>query len=325
MSVVTAIFILFHSANIWAHECRLGTNSDLIDLQKFSSSLKKVSLGKKIELDSNLIQPWRSNAALPCGGEFLATYQQGDKELYFLAVNHLSEETKVSSSELSFIEKVILQAKPRSVLVEIASSSNPQMSGDDIENMAASCTKGDKFTCSEGVFAAISANRAGAKIVAGEPSPSALFPALLKTYTLSDLYAFSSVRALVTLQRSGVPADKWPDAMMNEVRKEITEANGPWSYEDFRSWWKNSVSQEMNLSRITPSLLEPRNDSGSNKVQKIAASADFARESILLKQTQDLLNSNSPTMVVYGTSHFYKQQKALESSLGPPKITCLKQ
>ncbi len=272
------------------------------------------SPGHALELDSSLIRPWNQTAQLPCKPPFRATFKKNGKEFSFLAVDHLEGAVSASAPELEIIREQIQRFSPNRLLIEFDSNGNV-LPKDVIEKALANpCFKDSKFICGESIYAAWIASRMSppASVLGAEPTPQNLDAALKGKVSDEDLKLYNAVMVMISMRRDSIPQSEWP--------KVFAERNRGLSFQEAQDLLKQKIGKS--AFEVQPHWIEPRSGAGATPIQRTAAQVDGAREPEIVKKVEESIRSNARTMMVYGSSHYFKQTPALEKAFGSPAIEC---
>ncbi len=275
-------------------------------------------------LDPSLLQQWNRHAKLPCRAPFLATFKKDGKEITFLAVNHIEGPVKASESELSLVAQQVKQIGPSGILIEMDTGGG-NLSREYLRSIYSNCIDKDgKFFCGEASYAALTAGRenANAAVLGGEPSRSALQTELGKKLSREDHLAFESLKTVISMKREGLPATEWSKVFNQRLKNNLSSfSTDEWSYEKFSTWLRKNMG--VSIDRVEDQWMEPRSDAGASRMQKIAAQVGQIREPMILSAAERLINGSTKTMIVYGSSHYFKQLPAYEKAFGRPEVECL--
>ncbi len=272
----------------------------------------------QVSFDRALLRKWDQSSKLPCAPPFKAFYKKEDKEFTFIAVDHISKPVEPENSDLKIIKNELEKIQPKGVLIESETGGvmpDQAFTPDRVSH----CYQGKAFICGETRYSANVAHQLGAAVVGGEPGSQEMNQALSEVLKREDLLAFNSTQKILTLKRQGVPSQQWEKEFNDELKDDIQFTPIEWSYVKFKKWLKDNLNRE--TSDVDQSWMNP---SGTNPIQKIANKVDEIREPFILKASENLVNKYNPSVMVYGTAHFYKQSPSLERAFGPPKFECLK-
>jgi hypothetical protein len=132
--------------------------------------------------------------------------------------------------------------------------------------------------------------------------------------------AFASTRAILTLKRTGVPEPEWPASFLHLVRDDLDVSDTEWSLVKYSSWLKANLNSEP--AQVSPSWIEPVSENHANKLHKIAVDIDLVREKKILAAANELTETKKKILIIYGSSHFFKESDAYLHAFGKPQIEC---
>lgn len=278
-----------------------------------------------LHLDPALLTDWQQGQRPPCAEPFLATFRKNGMELRYLAVSHVNPPLQIQGSDLEILERETKAFKPKRLVLEMASYPDAFIPPEDAAGMASGCFQGGDFHCGESQFLLDLAGKNGLGVIAAEPDSPRLFSGLAKVFSLEEIYAFESTRAMHTLRLDpSIRAEDRPEKFMALIRQSISDERGGWSYEKYQAWLKQNLGPDFTAEKAELRWLEPRNDSGASLLNRMSYAADKIRDANVLSSIEKSLNETGRTMVVYGSSHFIRERKALEQALGPAEIRCLR-
>lgn len=160
-----------------------------------------------------------------------------------------------------------------------------------------------------------------AEVQGGEPVPPALNEAILKTEPKTNLLAYRSTQAVLSFKRQGLPASEWEKKFAEQLERNAISKNDVWSFAQYTEWTQKNLKSSH--EQVEDHWIEPRNDGTASALQKIAFNVDAVREPLILNTAEQAINQHDKTMIIYGSSHFFKQAPAYEEAFGAPQIECL--
>lgn len=311
------LFFLFYyfSHIVTAQTC--GVEHPTLSSLHISSNNILIDAGV-VRLDKGELRSWGRDSRLPCPGMFRAIYRRAEKRVTYLAVNHLKGRVDFGHPTLAMIRRQIAETSPQAIMAEIGPPGRyPKGAATTISD---SCLASGEWICGESAYTAYIGGQQDASLWGGETG----FEEIAQSASgieKSDLAPFESTRLLIGLKRSGVPPEAWRqefDRKMNQsILPELVEG---WSFDSYRNWLQ--LNQQMTPGQVESGWIEPLQE-GELRLQQISYSFDQLREPLVLEQVQNTINDGDSSLLVYGSSHFYKQALALETALGNPKIECL--
>lgn len=236
-----------------------------------------------------------------------------------MAVGHLAEPMK--PSDIPAIAAEIESYRPDGLLVEMNTDGKP-LSRSSLRALSSDCLTDGKFRCGESVFAATVGGRYKARVLGGEPALPTFEAGLSAILTSEERLVLASVKALLMLKRKGIPEEQWASDFMPELNQALPKGDtAAWSFSKFEDWLKKYL--KVSPAQVDSRWIEPRSDAGASATQRIAAKAERVREPMILNAAESLIRRSQRTLIVYGSSHFFKLGAAFEAAFGAVKIDCL--
>lgn len=232
-------------------------------------------------LDADSILPWSGQAKYECGPPFKATYKTGNKEITFVAVEHIDSPATFDDPRLKTISNLIEQLRPEVLVLETATKG--VTSPGAFFGFSANCVKDNKFLCGEAAYANSVASQIGAMVQGGEAIPGELNQEILKMEeNKSNLLIYRSTQAVLSFQRRGIPIDEWEKNFSDEIQKNGIPKNDIWTFAEYENWTNEFLKSSP--KKVETSWLEPKNDQSASEVQKISYKVEQAREPMILKK-----------------------------------------
>lgn len=155
----------------------------------------------------------------------------------FVATDHPAGPVGEDDPNFRVIRAALADGAPSAVLIEM-NTGGSFFKREAIRRMVGSptCKSGGKFTCGEGAYAAGLAEARGARVLGGEGRLQDFSSRLVEKFSREDLLAFASLRAALTLQRNGAPADAWPASFRALVAGDLDLAADEGSLDFFERW-----------------------------------------------------------------------------------------
>lgn len=277
--------------------------------------------GIAISLDPKLMKDWTGGASLPCPHSFTATYSKGGKSFVFLAASHVWAPTSESDPRLKIIKNEIESFKPGGVVIERPVSPGT-FSVNRLKQEKERCQTPDgKVTCGEPTYAGIIAGGLRATVVGGEKLPTERNADLVKHLGREEVLVYNTILILSSMREKGASVTERRLALKSPLNREMLFNDREWSYAKFDAWLVKNIGAK--ADDVQTFWIEPRNDQTATATQKIAYQYDAIREPQIVAATEGVINSNTKSMIIYGSGHFVKQAAIYEKVFGAPRIQCL--
>lgn len=270
-------------------------------------------------IDPALVQPLsEANAELIRPHPYLAHFQKGELNLYYVAARH---ESGVDSKTCGVIRRAFEAYPIRRVIVEGCSNGTRELSRRRVEEIQRE-SAGDSGKPDEADYATILGARVKARTVCGEPSVRWQLKALQAAgYREEDYFGFAFVRLLPAYRAQGRLAKEKPEDLHAETiawrREELGAADGePPDYAAFLRWYRDKTGNAFDPSGVEEAATAP--DSGGSVLQRISDVTDQARNRFLARLISRELTRYKNVLVVYGNGHHAAQRRALVAAMGEP-------
>lgn len=266
--------------------------------------------------DLSLIRPFSKEAgAEKPAAPYAALFQQQENQLCFVAAKHGAPET------LEAVRQVFDDFKPEIVIVEGVSGATPP--AEYLERVRKQSLDGFKQG-GEGALATMLAAERGINFIPGEPTDEEVHQSILQQGKITeDLLGW---HAALMLQQKNRGAILKPQDVPQAIQKALdsyTKRLGlkpSFGFHEFCAWYEQRMGKKFNPEAILKDDMSPGNSKNANFLQKIMHATDQAREPHILKTIAEQLSKHKRVLVVYGASHFIKQEAVLTKMLGRPKI-----
>lgn len=276
-----------------------------------------------IKIDPNLLLNWTAASADVSTAKSPALYRfkYANKSLRYLAARHSSDS---NSDTFQIIKDAFKKSPPTIVIVE----GFPTSLGFNSKQILASVSPDfgkESYTAGEPAYTIELASRDGVDFVGGEPDDHELFKIISSAgFSADDLIAYSFVRQIPQSIRAGNTNQA---AIADDFRKyaswKIQSFGLPFSFsisfEKFKNWYEKNQGKIFDPLKIENGESSPITD-GKLFTQKIAAADLRARDEHIIDVISDCLNSHSDVLIVYGSSHYRIEHRAIEASLGPAQM-----
>jgi hypothetical protein len=283
-----------------------------------TKEIKKNFDQKPISIDSNLLIPW--NEALQdvttVQSPALYEFKDQDKVLWYLASQHSN---RIEQPVFIYIDSVI-RRKPDVIIVE-GFETDLGLSPKAISESALQGIDNGFYPSGEPSYAIDQAIKNNIPFVGGEPNDKYIYQQTLKAgYSANDLLSFNFVRRLPQINRSGeLQKNKLEKIYANYIKVKAQDFGykGPTlSFKNFKQWYRKNQGKSFNLEaggRSETALIE-----GPYDTQKISLEVTKIRDMGVLKTISDMMNKYKKVLIIYGSSHYRVEHKAIKASLGEP-------
>lgn len=157
----------------------------------------------------------------------------------------------------------------------------------------------------------------------GEPSDKKIYDDLVqKGYRAHDIVGFYFVRRIPQEQRSQKVNDLRALAKIfisysQEKVKNLELADFSFSFVEFKEWYRSKQGRELSLESGGRGETAPVD--GPYFTQKMSRIITTIRDQHILSTIEEKLNTYDHVLIVYGSSHYRIQHRALKKALGAPK------
>lgn len=248
----------------------------------------------------------------------LYEFKKGPVELLYLASNHV---TDPKSETFRLIEYAFAKKSFRLIIVEGFETSLGQ-SPVEIKNAILSGNTKDFYPNGEPSYAVELAVRNGIPFIGGEPNDKQIFLSVKSGgYSVEDLIGFNFVRRIPQLRRQRKVIDmatlesefKW---YSKAKAKDFGVEDLTFNFEAFKKWY--SSKQGKNLSLESGEKGETAPMDGPYFTQKLSKIITTARDENIVNTITTMLSTHQKVLIIYGSSHYRIEHKALKNALGEP-------
>ena len=304
---INTTFIYLLSAILYLTGCTTVTETDItIDETKV--------IGYQFELEDkkSMEQP------------YVARFTKGDKQLLYVLSKHVSEveyPKVVEDPTIVTIDQIFKSFKPQVVIVE-GIPTGAKMSPRSMAKHAEICKSREFRRCGESFYAIDQAIMSDAEFVGGEPTEREIIEFVAKSgYSPKDLLAFYVVRQIPQMKRrSDFDPESFPakcEKFMGRYRKRLG-IKGVFGYPQFKEWYSKHMPEPKSFLDIENNDPAPHGGTSATYIQKISHQVGIARDRVILKRIESMLNQFDRVLIVYGGSHYLLQEGALKQALGKP-------
>jgi hypothetical protein len=273
---------------------------------------------------SALIDPFEHGLEarrFPRAKPFVAVYGQDGKKLGFVAAVHSVDP---ASPTFGMVQAAFAHLSPKLVIIEgfpTAFGLNP----DRIMQMVlkADAKGADTWARGEGGFAAASALRASVPFEGGDPTDKELLADLMaRGFPARDVMFTEMLKVLAEEARAKLfpaPHGKAFESAFVDWAKSLSHSFGqpqP-STDDFRTWYLQTFGLSLHFDEQWTEQADPV---GTGLSARIAREQSLLRDNHLYQLMIRRLDTESSVVVVFGASHLASLWRALEASLGMPKL-----
>lgn len=272
-----------------------------------------------INIDSKLLIPWgealkdRSTADSPALYEFILK----NKTFWYLASRHSN---KSDQPVFKYINKVV-DKKPDVIIVE-GFQSDLGLSPKEISDFVLQGIKDGFYPAGEPSYAIEQAVKNNIPYIGGEPNDKFILQEILKAgYTANDLLSFNFVRRIPQINRSGeLEKNKIEDIYENYINNKAQDFDykgNTLNFIKFKEWYLKNQGKKFSLAAGEKGETAPIQ--GPYFTQKISLEVTRIRDSNILQVISDMMNKYDKVFIIYGSSHYRVEHKAIKAILGQPK------
>jgi hypothetical protein len=276
--------------------------------------------------DTSLVQPYRfeMEKERQLQVPYAAKYHQAGKQLWYLAVSHLSSKESANLLEhptTKAIQWAVSELQPQVIVVE-GITTGDEISPKSVLNYADKCAASSyQDGCGESFFAINKAREIGADYISGEPAEPRLRDEIMASgYSIEDILGFYLVRNIPQLKRNRNFSEKTFPAEAQKILKWSRfklQTEVKFDLEEFSAWYAKYMANPKSYLDIENN--DPAPDGGPNAtyIQKISHTVGIVRDRAVVKTVERILNQYDRVLVVYGASHFLTQEPVFTKMLGP--------
>lgn len=238
-----------------------------------------------------------------------ASFQGNDYEVRYIASAHGSG---IESPTCKMIDATINHFEPNLLILE-GFDNTPEAIKRIMD------IKDDELLhAEEPIYAVHLATLKNISFISGEPDTFSIIQALqTKQYTVKDIFYFYFMHQIPQFYRQGrmQTEDMLPN--MFEFFLSAVSFEGKYTYEEYQNWLKEECGLELSFNQlIDTQVTKPL--MGGNKVQRISYEIEELRDREILTRIIDAKKTYQKILVIYGSSHYYRQHKILGKYLGKP-------
>lgn len=249
----------------------------------------------------------------------LYKFTKGNKQLWYLASKHSNDP---NSDTFQFVKYVFNNQKIDIVIVEGFQTDlglNPSLiSKNVLEGKTATF-----YPNAEPSYTIENAINKKVIFVGGEPSDLDIHKAILaKGYQSQDLLAFNFVRRMPQLKRSAKVSNLKSlegefDSYIKSKKVDFGIEGINFSFQDFKKWYQKNQHKPLSIDAGDKGETAPIE--GPYFTQSMSKIITTIRDEHILKTINELMNKYQNVLIVYGSSHYRVEHRALKSALGEPK------
>jgi hypothetical protein len=255
---------------------------------------------------------------------YVAEFAKGDKKLLYVLSKHVSEKEFpriIEHPTNVTIRKLFERFRPQVVIVEgipPEDEKTPQKLRDHI----AKCKNQEFKGCGESFYAMDQAIESSARYITGEPTEEEIREHLARSgFSQQDILGFYMVRQIPQMKRRNTfSKESFPrecERFLEHYRKRIGMRE-KFDCGDFKAWYGKNMHKPKNYLDIENNDPAPHGGTDATYVQRISHQVGLARDRVIVKKIENMLNLYDRVLVVYGGSHYLLQEHALKDSLGEP-------
>jgi len=248
----------------------------------------------------------------------LYKFEDNQKTLWYLASNH---STDASSDTFRFIRHIFDTHKVDIAIVE-GFESDLGLNPKGLKEQVLKGKTNTFYPNGEPSFIIELASANDIPFIGGEPSDKDIYSALIKKgYSAQDFIGFYFVRRIPQEKRSKevtnlLSLEKSFTSYSKDKAKALGIENFTYSFSEFKTWYKNNQGQELSLTSGEKGEAAPID--GPYFTQKLSKIITTIRDEHILTTIGEMLNKYQNVFIVYGSSHYRVEHRALKKALGMP-------
>ena|GEM_PF-1599222 len=284
---------------------------------------------KTYTADPSLIPHWRFEPNSPIAtGEalvpppFLALFHDGQKYLGYVGTSHRKE---LSTQTFLLIKEAIQRFKPDIIIIE----GYPEKAGlspkDFLKETKKCWDQKGGFNCGEIFYAVHLANLLGIPFIGGDPLPKEEWDYLETLgYDPEDYMGFNFVRKIPQEIRSVQTTEKnlmdlFQASKERDLRNLGVKSND-FTYASFLTWFEDNSQESFETSNVSEETYMPDVGPEATFIQNVSGHVNTVREANIISTIAKTLNKYDRVLVVYGSSHYAMERRALKKMLGTPSM-----
>lgn len=244
---------------------------------------------------------------------YLARFEKNGRVLVYVAARH---EATSSNPTMNLIRRAFKDDKPDHLVIE--GVTNGEERG-FVEFARRSC---GVTSCPPGepAFAALLAEEAKIPFAGGEPGDAKVLAAMVKLgYGRRDLLNFYFARRIPQYRREGKMDGSPAELYAEYLKGSLFEKDG-FTYDDFLKWYAERNGKAFDAAAFEEDEVAPKGK-GALYTQRLSAAVNLVRNRFTVRLMGELLGRHRTVVIVYGGSHFLMERRALERTLGKPRIS----
>jgi len=251
--------------------------------------------------DLSLIHRYTKDDDSRCCLISVTRFSNGQKNLYDINAAHVAG---TDNPTCKTIAEAIVRYKPQAMVIE--STNDKGFSADTPMSTA--------------VYADSLARAHNIKVIAGEPSDSAVLDAMLdKGYSAKDVMAFYMLRSIPQGKRNGTIVDEESFARVAKNMLDMCFAGYKGekiTLPEFKAWYEAHKADNKGFLGIEISDIAPDASPDATYFQKLSAQAGIIRDRHIIGTIANALNAYDNVLVVYGGAHLVQSQPVFEQMFG---------
>jgi hypothetical protein len=264
-----------------------------------------------ITLDPGAVRAWNKDDKKQFPTPLAAVFKKSEKSLIFVGDHHVDQ---IKTSR--YVEFALNKFKPEIVVVEnvdFIEGKNPQQWMDKVIHKSKEELLKDRGA---NRHTALLAFNNKIPVIGGEPS---LEEAMKSSFILSQGFDAEDIQNVQVLQRLPYRRDVIKLDKVDDFFDYAIELYGiKDSRENFRTkffaWYKKRTSKDFSYSNVTKEESAVNCLPTDTHLQKVACAFNINRDRAIVGNVENLFNSYSRIMVVYGTGHFVQQYPAFRKA-----------
>lgn len=272
-----------------------------------------------VNIDSKQLISWGEALKDESTAESPALYEfrSKDKTLWYLASRHSN---KNDQPVFKYINKVV-DKKPAVIIVE-GFQSDLGFSPKEISESVLQGIKDDFYPAGEPSYAIELAVKNNIPYIGGEPNDKLILQEVIKSgYTANDLLSFNFVRRMPQINRSGeLEKNKIESIYSQYIKRKAQDFDykgKTLNFKKFKEWYLKNQGKKFSLTAGERGEAAPIE--GPYFTQKISLEVTKIRDTHILQVISDMMNKYDKVLIIYGSSHYRVEHKAIKASLGEPQ------